>query len=157
MKVFVLRHGQAESIQTTDEARNLTLMGRQNLNANIHRSLSELIQIDEIWASPLLRAQQTAEIVREIMMQHNKIIAIKTVECIAPDSDVSDLFGALSQCNNSSVLLATHQPLASHFMELFCGQAPGYFSMETSSLALIESDTPAMGLGELRWLRHVNG
>ena len=31
MKVFVLRHGQAEAQQTTDEARNLTAKGRADV------------------------------------------------------------------------------------------------------------------------------
>jgi phosphohistidine phosphatase len=155
MQVFVLRHGHAESQITTDEARNLTDIGRNQIVTATHYSLSELKHIQEIWASPLVRAQQTAEIVRDILSAQGVHVSIKTIDLIAPESDPAGLFDSLQATNLDSVLLASHQPFVSDFINLFCGSARGSHPMNTSSLALIECNVAASSCGELRWLRHV--
>lgn len=156
MKIFILRHGQAEVQQTTDEARNLTAKGRADVAASAQYSLSELTQVQEIWASPLVRAQQTADIVRDILAAQDIHVSIKTTDRIIPESNPSDLFDLLQAANLNSVLLASHMPFVGDLLDAFCGSARGYHVMNTSSLALIECDIPAAKCGELRWLRHVN-
>ena len=156
MKIFVLRHGQAEAQQTTDEARNLTSKGRADVAASVQDSLLELLQVQEIWASPLVRAQQTAQIVCEILSAQGVHVAIKTTELITPESNPTGLFDSLHNAKFNSVLLASHMPFVGGFLDSFCGSAPGYHSMNTSSLALVECDIPAAHCGDLRWLRHVN-
>jgi phosphohistidine phosphatase len=156
MKIFVLRHGQAETQQTTDEARNLTTKGRADVAASVQYSLSELEQVQEIWASPLVRAQQTAEIVRDILAAQGIHLSIKTTDLITPESNPTDLFDLLQASNLNSVLLASHMPFVGDLLDAFCGSARGYHAMNTSSMALVECDVPAKHCGELRWLRHVN-
>ncbi len=155
MRIFVLRHGQAEPQKTTDELRNLTEKGRADVAVNVSLSLSELTRVQEIWASPLVRAQQTAQIVQDILLAHGISVAIKTTDLIAPESNPSGLFESLQATNVESVLLASHMPFVGDFMDVFCGSAPGFHSMNTSSLALIECNIAAAGCGELRWLKHV--
>ena len=157
MQVFVLRHGQAEPQKTTDEARNLTERGRADVAFSINNSVVELRQLEEIWASPLARAQQTAEIARDILSQHDKNIAVKTTDLITPESDPSELFDLLQDANMQSILLASHQPFVGKFLDIFCGDIIGTHSMDTSSLALIEYEIAAQGCGNLRWLRHIHG
>jgi phosphohistidine phosphatase len=156
MRIFVLRHGQAEAQQTTDEARNLTTKGRADVAASVQYSLSELEQVQEIWASPLVRAQQTAEIVRDILAAQGIHLSIKTTDLITPESNPTDLFDLLQASNLNSVLLASHMPFVGDLLDAFCGSARGYHAMNTSSMALVECDVPAKHCGELRWLRHVN-
>ena len=157
MQVFVLRHGQAEAQVTTDDARNLTAKGRADVAERINYSLSDLTQIQEIWASPLVRAQQTAQIVRDILATKGANLPIKTTDLITPESDPAGLFNALQAANITSVLLASHQPFVSDFIDLFCGSARGFHPMNTSSMALVECEVAASACGELRWLRHVMG
>jgi len=157
MQVFVLRHGQAETQLTTDEARNLTEKGRADVAASAHYSLSALKTVQEIWASPLIRAQQTAKIVQNILAQQGVQVPIKTNDRITPESDPAGLFDSLQAAKVDSILLASHQPFVGDFIDLFCGSARGFHSMDTSSLALIEFDVAAESCGELRWLRHVSG
>jgi phosphohistidine phosphatase len=157
MQVFVLRHGQAEAQITTDEARNLTSKGRADLAANLKYSLSDLTSVQEIWASPLVRAQQTAQIVRDILAAQGVQVAIKTTDLIMPESDPAGLFDVLQSTNLHSVLLASHQPFVGDFIDLFCGSTRGFHPMNTSSMALIECDVAAKACGELRWLRHALG
>ena len=157
MKIFVLRHGQAEGQQSTDEARNLTVKGRDDVATSVQNSLSELIQVQEIWASPLVRAQQTAEIARDILLAQGVHVSIKTTDLITPESNPADLLDLLQATNISSLLLASHMPFVGDFLDVFCGSVRGYHSMNTSSMALVECDIPAQGCGNLQWLRHVVG
>ena len=156
MRIFVLRHGQAEAQQTTDEARNLTAKGRADVAASVQYSLSELEQVQEIWASPLVRAQQTAQIARDILSAQGIHLSIKTTDLITPESNPADVFELLQAANLNSVLLASHMPFVGDLLDAFCGSARGYHTMNTSSLALVECDVPAKNCGDLRWLRHVN-
>jgi len=157
MKIFVLRHGQAEAQHTTDDARNLTPKGRADVAASVHCSLTELTQLQEIWASPLVRAQQTANIVRNILLAQGVHVAIKTTDLITPESNPAGLFDQLQVSKLNSVLLASHMPFVGDFLDMFCGSARGFHIMNTSSMALVECDLPAKNCGNLRWLRHVNG
>lgn len=155
MQVFVLRHGQAELQITTDEARNLTARGRADVAAATAYSLSDLKSLQEIWASPFVRAQQTAQIVRDILGAKGIDVPIKTTDLITPESDPAGLFDSLQAANVEFVLLASHQPFVGDFIDLFCGSPRGAHPMNTSSLALIECDIAARACGELRWLRHI--
>lgn len=157
MQVFVLRHGQAEAQVTTDDARNLTAKGRADVAESINYSLSDLTHVQEIWASPLVRAQQTAQIVHDILAEKGVHLPIKTTDLITPESDPGGLFDSLQSANINSVLLASHQPFVGDFIDLFCGSARGFHPMNTSSVALIECEVAASACGELRWLRHVMG
>ena len=157
MQVFVLRHGQAEAQITTDEARNLTDRGRADVAESIHRSLTELTQVQEIWASSLVRAQQTALIAQEILSAHGTKLKLRTTDLIVPEGNPAELFDALQATDHQSLLLVSHQPFVGNFLDIFCGSARGSHSMDTSSLALVECATATPICGELRWLRHVYG
>ncbi|WP_229837700.1 SixA phosphatase family protein [Cellvibrio zantedeschiae] len=104
-----------------------------------------------------MRAQQTAQIVRDILAAQGINLSIKTTDLITPDSDPAGLFDSLQTANLNAVLLASHQPFVGDFIDLFCGSPSGAHPMNTSSMALIECDVAASACGELRWLRHVLG
>jgi len=157
MHVFVLRHGQAEMQQTTDEARNLTAKGRSDVAAAVRVSLPDLRGIQEIWASPLIRAQQTAQIVCDILAAQGIHPIVKTIDNIAPESQPEAVFDMLQASHSHSILLASHQPFVGNFIGSFCGGPSGAYPMDTSSMALIECDMAAKSCGKLRWLRHVPG
>jgi len=157
MQIFVLRHGQAEPQQTTDEARNLTDSGRADVISSVSNSIPEMRNIEEIWSSSLIRAVQTSNIACDVLATQNLSLPIEITDLITPDADPVLLFESLQKSNLSSVLLVSHQPLVGKFLDLFCGKPQGTHSMDTSSLALVECDVAAPGCGDLRWLRHVNG
>lgn len=157
MKIFVLRHGQAEAQQTTDAARNLTFSGRADVAANIQNSLGELAGVQEIWVSPFVRAQQTAEIVQGILSAQGIQLSLKTTELITPESNPNDVVEMLQLGSYQSVLLVSHMPFVGEFLDLLCGSARGTHSMGTSAIALVECDVPAPAYATLQWLRHVSG
>lgn len=155
MRIFVMRHGQAETLMTTDAARNLTDCGRADVLANAQMSIKELSDIKEIWARPLVRAQQTAEIVQSALREKGVIVDIKTVTDIQPESDPQAIYDALQSAHVDSLLLVSHLPFVGYFIDQFCGSGSGANPMYTSSMAFIECEVAAKACGELRWLRHV--
>ena len=157
MQIFVLRHGQAEPQQTTDEARNLTAKGRSDVISSVSNSLAEMHNVEEIWSSSLIRAVQTSNIARDILAAKNLSLPIKITDLITPEADPILLFDSLQKSKLSSVLVVSHQPFIGKFLDVFCGSPLGTHSVDTSSLALVECDIAAQACGDLRWLRHVYG
>ncbi len=150
MNLFVLRHGQAENRAETDMQRELTDRGRADVSRIIRESLDDLGEVTHLWASPYVRAQQTAQIVSELLGD----MQIYTTELLVPEASVDALLAQLELSDIASLLLVSHQPLVGQLVDTLCGAEPGANPMGTSSLAAMEADPVAAGLGQLHWLRH---
>lgn len=152
MKLFILRHGQAEPQKTTDEARELTEKGREDTRRVVSARIAYMQSITEIWASPLVRAQQTAH----IAASYFPALKIQTSELIIPESSPAIAMDWLQSINqqNLSILLVSHQPFVGELVNNLCGKPAGFYPMGTSSLAVIEAPVIANAMGELLWLDH---
>ena len=150
MRLFILRHGQAEPLATTDEARQLTDKGRADVARIIKASMDEVAEITHIWVSPLVRAHQTADIVGALLGNTQFF----TTELLKPEADPQLLFEQLQQCDSEGLLLVSHQPLVSRMLDRLCGTDSGYHDMATASLACVDIDIVAADMGKLLWLRH---
>lgn len=151
MELFILRHGQAEAWIHDDESRALTGKGRADVAQIVSASLEGLAGITQLWVSPLVRAQQTAEIAGKLLGD----IEPYTTELLIPDADLQNLFSQLQMSECESLLLVSHEPLVSKILDILCGTDPGFHQMNTSSLACLDIDIIAAGMGKLRWLRHI--
>lgn len=150
MKIWLLRHGEAEPRARTDAQRCLTEAGRNE----VRRSAAHLVgkPLQTILASPYLRAQQSAELVREVLGFGG---AVETVPWLTPDSDVDAAMLYLSRRSESDLLLVTHQPFVGALGGwLVSGQRDDSLPMSTASLAELEGEGVAAGLMYLRALRH---
>ncbi len=152
MNIFILRHGQAEPQKTTDEVRGLTNKGREDTKRIVAGRLTELQSITQVWASPLVRAQQTAF----IATSYFPVLKILTSELIIPEANPAAAMSWLQSINqqNLSILLVSHQPFVGELVNKLCGKSPGYYPMGTSSLAAIQTSVVAADMGELLWLDH---
>jgi len=140
MKLWVLRHGEAEPHARSDAERNLTEHGRKE----VLRSAAQLIgqPISAIIASPYVRAQQTAELVREALGFEPEIV---TVPWLTPDSNPLTVADQLDSADN--LLLVSHQPLVGNLIGyLQYGHLRSPQPMNTASLAELEGDWPLAGL-----------
>jgi len=81
MQLFILRHGEAQSVAPSDAQRQLTARGRLQVEQILQASLSAMGDVDCIYASPYIRAQQTAEIASRVLR-----LPIVTCEQLVPDS-----------------------------------------------------------------------
>ncbi|MDH1262818.1 MULTISPECIES: phosphohistidine phosphatase SixA [unclassified Pseudomonas] len=150
MRLWLLRHGQAEPRARSDAERALTAHGRDEV-----RQAAVQLQgrpLSGILASPYVRAQQTAELVREVVGFSG---AIQTVPWLTPESDLREALVELDACAEGEWLLVTHQPLVGALGGLLIhGHRQQPLPMHTASLAELEGEVLAAGTLELLALVH---
>lgn len=149
MKLFILRHGQAESFAASDAARQLTDLGRQEVRSVVRKSADLLAELERVWVSPLVRAQQTADVVAEELGQ----LPRQTSDLLLPESTPADVLDMFTADDRGAYLLVSHQPLVGELVNGLCGKPNGYYPMDTGALAHLELEVPAFGCGQLVWLR----
>jgi phosphohistidine phosphatase len=143
VKLWILRHGEAEAHARTDAERNLTERGR----AEVLRSAAHLIgqPLGAIIASPYVRAQQTARLVREAL---GFVPDIRTVPWLTPEGSPEQVLAHLEAEDN--VLLVSHQPLVGNLISfLQHGHSRQPQPMYTASLAQLEGEFALAGLMSL--------
>ncbi|MEZ9230794.1 phosphohistidine phosphatase SixA [Vibrio amylolyticus] len=153
MKIFIMRHGEAEHFAPSDAERALTNGGRTAsiavANASSKRGYS---QFDKVLVSPYLRAQQTWQSISQEFSSNN----VETCDDITPygkSGQVFDYINALIDLEDlETVLLVSHLPLVSYLTAEFATDiVPPMFP--TSGLACIEFD-PKTQQGSLLWNIH---
>lgn len=149
MKLWILRHGESHQQARSDAERELTPHGRAQVLSSAAHLLGQ--PLNRIIASPYVRAQQTAELVHQVLGFPDPIV---TVDWLTPDNDPRVVLGQLDRYSNEHVLLVSHQPLVG---SLVGGLVHGHYGsaepMNTASLAELEGDFPLAGLMELRGVR----
>lgn len=150
MKLWVLRHGEAEphGSKPHDSERVLTDHGREE----VLRSAAELIgkPLTAIYASPYLRAQETAEIVRSAL---GFAPEIRVVEWLTPDTDPDKVAEQLVSV--SDALLVSHNPLVGKLLS-YLQHGAGYppEKVDTAGLAELENKELLIGAMKLNSLKH---
>jgi phosphohistidine phosphatase len=149
MKLWVLRHGEAEPYGSRpDSERALTAHGREEAL----RSAAELIgkPISAIYASPYLRAQETAQLVREVLGFEPEI---RTVEWLTPDNRPQAVAEQLVSVDYA--LLVSHNPLVGNLLGyLQHGHVQQPEAVKTAGLAELEGDLPLAGAMKLNGIKH---
>lgn len=151
MKLYVLRHGEAEPYVATDQSRPLTERGRDDVRRVIKSVQEELRGMAVVLASPYLRAQQTADIACESIVPLQRESRAELV----PETALTDFFNMLQQRDERNVLLVSHQPLVGRVVEQMCGNFAAEYAMSTANLVRIDCDYPAPGCGTFRWIKRV--
>lgn len=112
MKLYLIRHGAAESGAPDDMKRNLTSRGESQavgaatwLAKNIKGPVS-------IWASPYLRTQQTAAPIAKALG-----VEITAHTCLQPDMTPEKVVDELSK-EEQNIILVTHLPLVGRLASL---------------------------------------
>lgn len=150
MKLWLLRHGEAESQARTDAQRELTRYGRKEVLKSAAylrgRPLTAII------ASPYMRAQQTAQLVREELAFAGSII---TVSWLTPEADMADALRYLDAHVAEELLLVSHQPLVGALAGMLQhGHRQQPIPMNTASLAQLEGEFVLPGAMQLTALHH---
>ncbi len=177
MNLFLIRHGIAvdRGVYATDEARPLTEAGRERTGAIAHRLQSLGLHFDLILSSPLVRAQQTAEILHATGLSPQLSLS----DTLAPEGDLAAWLTWLTQWRRTeaqgtqahgtqanSLALVGHEPnLSDWATQLIWGQAlAGDRRGETASplilkkagiigLSLPEGHSVSpLGVSQLLWL-----
>jgi len=147
MKLWILRHGEAEPRKTTDAERALTARGRSDAEAAgrfLHKHIKPSLLIA---ASPYLRAQQTALAAQQALPGTELV----TFDWCTPDDDPAQAVDHLAFRSESELLLVSHQPFVSAQIGLLKdGDMRSGPPMHTDSL--VELDVPMVAPGQARLL-----
>lgn len=150
MKVWVLRHGEAQANARSDAERELTEHGRSQVIGSAAHLLGK--PLHRIIASPYVRAQQTAELVRQALGFSDPI---STVPWLTPESDPKKVLQQLGLYADEQILLVSHQPLVGVLIGLLVHCSFQHAQpMGTASLAELEGDFPLAGAMQLLSVRH---
>lgn len=155
MRIYFLRHGDAAVDPSLhDSERPLTELGRRQAQTVARFFLRTNTNIASIFCSPLLRAQQMAQPVREQLAVKD----FHLTECLVPGNNPRPLLEQFNGRQADSVLLVGHEPLLSELISMLVSGGPELrIEIKKSSLALVEATSPVRsGHGLLKWLIHVD-
>ena len=153
MELLVIRHATAEDAKpgVDDAHRELTKDGKKEMKRAAAGLKTLVDAIDVIAASPLVRAQETAEIVAKEYGD----LSVDTVEELTPASDPSALADWLSRNASSNIVAVVgHEPhLGKLVTWLMTGGGNSRVEMKKAGAALLEfSSQVGEGGGTLQWL-----
>ncbi len=156
MDVLLIRHAPAEEREIfaltgqPDELRPLTPRGIERMQLAARGLMTLALPVERLIASPLVRAQQTAEILAPTL----EIRQFETEALLSPDVPASLLIDWLrKQPRVDGMALIGHEPSLSQLVEtLIYGAANGNMPLKKGGAALIRfSDGIAAGQGQLIW------
>ena len=157
-----MRHGAAEFGADSDFVRPLSKQGVSEVQKSAAALLTKLeltqsaltqsIRPNLILASPLLRAQQTAEI---MLQKLNLKQGILTTEAVSPEGDPKAAASYLATCvegypddQQISCMIITHQPFVSDFISWLTGSE---IFVNTADVVCINQQILTYNGGEIKW------
>lgn len=149
MRLFLLRHGvpvEPESWVGSDRTRPLTDAGREETSLVLQAISTEARgKIEEIWASPYLRTDQTARIASAILGA-----PCRSVPGLASGSRLLRTLGPLPL--PEGLLLVGHQPDLGNLVTELTGSFASSHSFARAGMARLEGDFRGGGM-KLLWLK----
>ncbi|NOH95450.1 phosphohistidine phosphatase SixA [Vibrio sp. 99-70-13A1] len=150
MKIFIMRHGEAEHFANSDAERALTKRGKK-LSLTVAQAAAEqgYSQFDKVLVSPYLRAQETWLEISQVF-NANKVETSDEITPYGVSDEVFDFTLALAEVEKlDSLLFVSHLPLVGYLTAEFAtGMTPPMFP--PSGMACIEFDLETRK-GELLW------
>ena len=156
MRLLVIRHaiaGDREAFAATgrdDASRPLTNGGKRKMR-RAARGLRCLVpRIDALVASPLVRAQETAEIVRDVYAMDR----VDTAAELEPERALDEVTAGLARFEDEVVAIVGHEPQLSRLITyLLAGVDRSGVQLKKGGACLLEfDDRPHANAGELLWL-----
>lgn len=117
MQIFIMRHGEAQAYARSDQQRKLTEYGTKQAKQAGAWLASHHPDIDIVFMSPYVRAQETAQLVCN---EYATFIESKTLNFITPEGnakDVHDYLDAIASENKyQKLIIVSHMPFVSHLV-----------------------------------------
>lgn len=154
MRIYIMRHGQAQPFAPSDEQRPLTTSGERQSEEMARWLADEHLldtELDRVLVSPYLRAQQTWTVCQGIL-RHKSVIRDDSITPYGDAEQVAAYLRALVVLEKpSSLLLVSHLPLVGYLTAQF---APGITApmFSTSAISCIELNIKT-GKSEMLWLK----
>jgi phosphohistidine phosphatase len=156
MDLYIVRHAIAvergSPAYPWDDDRPLTPEGMHKFRLAA-RGLARLdVEVERILSSPLIRAQQTAEILRDALSPE---LVIDNTPHLKPEAEFADSLSAVSSLDAKSAAIVGHEPHLSGFASyLLAGpRATASLAFRKGAVAFIRfPEEVAPGMGMLEWL-----
>jgi phosphohistidine phosphatase len=153
MEIYLLRHGIAEEVRPggRDADRALTADGREKLRRVLKRARAAGTEPSLILSSPYLRAVQTAEVAADVLGYKHEI---ENTRVLVPEAMPNEVWDVLRERKDeSSVLLASHEPLMSATVAFLLGVPALMVDMKKAALVRLDSDRfGAQPAAVLKWM-----
>ncbi|KJF88523.1 phosphohistidine phosphatase SixA [Photobacterium phosphoreum] len=151
MQIYIMRHGEAENFAASDAERSLTARGIEQSQQMATLLASHLNgELDHVWVSPYLRAQQTWQAMVDTLPTATLVGSVEDITPYGDAETVAEYIKATIETEQpQSLLLISHLPLVGYLTaELVAGLQPPMFL--TSAIAAIDYD-PQTGSSKLLW------
>ncbi|WP_372965109.1 phosphohistidine phosphatase SixA [Marinobacter sp.] len=144
MELIIMRHGEADW-HSLDHERELTESGRKAVAKVAEQIAQSSSRPSLIWCSPLVRAQQTAAIVADILG-----CPVEEKPFITPDDDPGHCFDALLENHESPLMLVSHMPLVGTLTTLLTEGHRRGMPFMTSQAVLLDMQVVGPGCASLK-------
>jgi phosphohistidine phosphatase len=158
VEIYLIRHAIAaerEDWNKPDELRPLTPQGEKKMQ-RIARGLRALnVEFSRLYSSPLVRATQTAEVVRKAL----RINSIEQTDAMLPEASPQALLSVLNELPADAIVgFVGHEPHLGYLLSfLLSGQRAPFAAFKKGGVACLEGEKPAeAGKFALRWMLEPN-
>ena len=155
MDLYLIRHADALALGergvTEDAERPLSEKGEEQANAAAKALKKHGVELDRLYASPLLRARQTADIL--VKSWSSGVLAVETCDALEPGSKPRKLSRFLLKQEGEHIGLVGHMPHLAELAAWLIGGKKSQIEIAKSGvLCLHFGDATGKGLAELQWL-----
>lgn len=147
MKLYVMRHGEAEPRAASDAERRLTTRGEAEVRAVALAAAARLGALQTVISSPYQRARETAA---ALMRTLNFAGELVIEPGLTPEASPRSLAALIEGSGVGELLLVSHQPLVGDLLHWLCDDA-ALEPMGTAYLVALELTAFARGGAELLW------
>jgi len=146
-KLWIMRHGQAQSMAATDQLRPLTETGVSQVRINYQFLQDQTFT--HVFVSPYLRAQQTLEALKSQGLESKRV---KTVDWVTPDVDTQPAIDHLMAIDGDelNILIVCHQTFAGRLATHLCDGTTRGCHVDTAAIIEIEAEVFASQCATLR-------
>jgi phosphohistidine phosphatase len=153
MEIYLLRHAIAEMARhgQPDAERALTEEGRAKLRRVLERARAAGVKPSAILSSPYRRAMETAAVAKEALAFGGEI---ERSEALVPNASPYDAWEEIrAHKSESSILLASHEPLMSSLAAFLLGVPALQVDMKKAALLRVDCDRLGpQPKGVLKWM-----
>jgi phosphohistidine phosphatase len=148
MQLYIVRHATAEEVARTDADRELTPKGRKLFREFAQKVIKPDQAPQLILHSPLVRAVQTAEILREVIGLSREKMHVEGR--LSPGVTASQLASVIGDFREERIAVVGHNPDVSHCTSQLIGG--GSIEFKKGSIACLDFfDAVSPQLGRLVW------
>lgn len=152
MKIFVLRHGITGDSET-DESRQLTSKGVEEVNAVVSRHLDDLASIKQVICSPMPRVRHTVDLAVDLIGYEGEISENDNFNTGSRFMEITGVMQNLDM-EQGDLLVSSHQSCTSILVLWLTGED---VLIPNGSLLAIDTDEMAYGKGTILWQDSASG